>query len=115
MPAGVRASWRRSSSVAIGSSPPPSRSWCSIGTATRSGTRPGRGSCASHEAFARRAAHSFLQKPIAHGTAADTLGGSEDRIHVEAVVAVELGERAGLAEVLDTERAHAVAADAAEP
>src|SRR2546429_9013427 len=102
MPAGGPANSRRSSSVAIGSSPPPSRSWCSIGTATRSGTRPGRGSCASLEAFARRAAHSFLQKPIAHGTAADALGSPQYGIHVEAVVAVELRQRAGLAEVPDT-------------
>ena len=36
--------------------------------------------------------HLFLQEPIAHRPAADALGGGEDGVHVEAVVAVELGD-----------------------
>ena len=43
-----------------------------------------------------------LQKPISSRSTADALGRREDGVHVEAVVAVELGERAGLAEVLHT-------------
>src|SRR5437588_2121652 len=45
----------------------------------------------------------------------DRLGGGDDRVGVDAIVPVELGDRSGLAEMLDPERAHAVAADGAEP
>src|SRR5262245_4475495 len=41
--------------------------------------------------------------------------GVEDGVDVEAVVAVEVRQVAGLAEMLDTERADTVAAHAAEP
>ena len=39
----------------------------------------------------------------------DRLRGGDDRVGVDAVVPVEVGERAGLAEMLDAERAHAMA------
>src|SRR5260221_1678963 len=42
-------------------------------------------------------------------------GGIDDGVGVDAVVAVEVADRAGLAELLDAERLDAVAADAAEP
>lgn len=38
-----------------------------------------------------------------------------NRISIEAIGRVEIGEAAGLAELLDAERRHAVAEDAAEP
>src|SRR6202035_3383272 len=43
------------------------------------------------------------------------LGGGDDGVGVDAVVAVEVLDRAGLAEMLDAERPHAVAMDGAEP
>src|SRR5262245_10248889 len=58
---------------------------------------------------------SVLQKPVSHRPAGDALCRRQDRVDVEAVVAVELGQRSGLAEMLHTQRAHAVAADAANP
>src|SRR5262249_46381404 len=42
-------------------------------------------------------------------------GGRDDGVGVDAVVAIEVGDRAGLPEMLDPERAHAVAVDGAEP
>src|SRR5580692_1975042 len=45
----------------------------------------------------------------------DGFGGGDDGVGVDAVVAVEILDRAGLAEMLDTERPHAVAMDGAEP
>ena len=39
----------------------------------------------------------------------DGLGGGNDGVGVDAVVAVEVGDRAGLAEMLDAERPHAMA------
>ena len=45
----------------------------------------------------------------------DCLGGGDDGVGVDAVVAVEILDRAGLAEMLDAERPHAVAMDGAEP
>ena len=45
----------------------------------------------------------------------DRLRGGDDGVGVDAVVPVELGERAGLAEMLDAERARAMAGDRAEP
>src|ERR1700676_5322387 len=38
-----------------------------------------------------------------------------DRVGVDAVVAIEIGNGAGLAEMLDAERPHPMAADRAEP
>ena len=43
------------------------------------------------------------------------MGGADDGFGVDAVVAVEIGDGAGLAEVLDAERADAMAVNAAEP
>src|ERR1700688_4601668 len=45
----------------------------------------------------------------------DGLGGGDDGVGVDAVVAVEVLDRAGLAEMLDAERPHAMAVDGAEP
>src|SRR5580704_19384618 len=45
----------------------------------------------------------------------DGLGGGDDGVGVDAVVAVEVIDRAGLAEMLDAERPHAMAVDGAEP
>src|SRR5262249_48286329 len=45
----------------------------------------------------------------------DRLRRRDDGVGVDAVVAIEVGDRAGLAEVLDPERAHAMAAYGAEP
>src|ERR1700731_4628904 len=45
----------------------------------------------------------------------DGLGGGDDGVGVDAVVAVEVLHRAGLAEMLDAERPHAVAMDGTEP
>ena len=45
----------------------------------------------------------------------DRLGGGDDGVGVDAVVAVEILDRAGLAEMLDAERPHAVAMDGAKP
>src|SRR5260370_21224617 len=45
----------------------------------------------------------------------DGLRGRHDRIGVDAVVPIEIADRPGLAEMLDPERAHAMAGDAAEP
>src|ERR1700732_3453943 len=45
----------------------------------------------------------------------DGLGGGNDGVGVDAVVAVEVLDRAGLAEMLDAERPHAMAVDCAEP
>src|SRR5262249_54149287 len=39
----------------------------------------------------------------------------DDRLGVDAVVTIEIGDRAGLAKMLDTERAYAVAGDGAKP
>src|SRR3984893_18929886 len=39
----------------------------------------------------------------------------DDGVGIDAVVAIELSVRAGLAEMLDAERLHPVTADAAEP
>src|SRR6516164_2422049 len=60
-------------------------------------------------------AGSRLQKPISRRPAGDALRRRQDGVDVEAVVAVELGQRSGLAEVLDAQRAHAVAAHTAKP
>src|SRR5580700_12158934 len=43
------------------------------------------------------------------------LGGGDDGVGVDAVVAIEVLDRAGLAEMLDAERPHAMAVDRAEP
>src|SRR5580700_9193058 len=43
------------------------------------------------------------------------LGGGDDGVGVDAVVAVEVLDRAGLAEMLDAERPHAMAVDCAQP
>src|SRR5438128_1588501 len=45
----------------------------------------------------------------------DCFRGGGDGVRVDAVVAVEFGDRAGLAEMLDPERADTVAGDRAEP
>jgi len=45
----------------------------------------------------------------------DQLRGGHDGVAVDAVVAIEIGDRAGLPEMLDPQRAHAVAGNAAEP
>src|SRR5580704_338073 len=45
----------------------------------------------------------------------EAFGGIDDGVGVDAVMAVELGDRAGLAEALDAERLDAMAAHAAEP
>src|SRR6185437_9055227 len=45
----------------------------------------------------------------------DGLRRGDDGIRVDAVVPVEVGERAGLAEMLDAERARAMAGDRTEP
>jgi hypothetical protein len=45
----------------------------------------------------------------------DSLRGGDDGVGVDAVVAVQLGKRSGLAEMLDAERTRAVAGDRAEP
>src|ERR1700751_4685203 len=45
----------------------------------------------------------------------DGLGGGDDGVGVDAVVAVEILDRAGLAEMLDAERPHAMAGDGAQP
>jgi plasmid stabilization system protein ParE len=58
---------------------------------------------------------SLLQEPIPHRPPAHALGRGEDGVHIEAVVAVQLGKRAGLAEVLNAERPHAVPAHTAKP
>ena len=58
---------------------------------------------------------SLLQEPIPHRPPAHALRSRQYRVHVEAVVTVQLGQRAGLAEVLHAQRAHAVAAYAAQP
>ena len=44
----------------------------------------------------------------------DCLRGGDDRVRIDAVVAVELRERAGLAEMLHPERARAMAMDRAD-
>jgi hypothetical protein len=49
------------------------------------------------------------------GARGESFGGVDDGVGVDAVVAVEIGNRAGLAEMLDAERLHAVAAHAAQP
>jgi hypothetical protein len=41
------------------------------------------------------------------------LSGGDDGIGIDSVVPIELGERAGLTEMLDPERAYAMAADRA--
>jgi hypothetical protein len=43
----------------------------------------------------------------------DSLRSGDDGVGVDAVVAVEVGDRAGLAEMLDAERPHAMAKDSA--
>jgi hypothetical protein len=45
----------------------------------------------------------------------DDLRSGNDRVGVDAVVAIEVGNGAGLAEMLDAERPHPMAADRAEP
>ena len=45
----------------------------------------------------------------------DALGCRDDGVGVNAVVPIEVGERAGLPKVLDTQRAHAMTADCADP
>src|SRR5215468_3744204 len=45
----------------------------------------------------------------------DRLRGRQDRIGINSVVAVQFGDRSRLAEMLDTERTHTVAADRPEP
>src|ERR1044071_2255605 len=45
----------------------------------------------------------------------DRLRAGDDRVGVDAVVAIELRNRAGLAEMLDAERAGAMAKDRAKP
>ena len=48
-------------------------------------------------------------------TRTSSLARAQDRVGVEAVVAVEVGDVAGLAEGGDAERRHGVAVDGAEP
>ena len=50
-----------------------------------------------------------------HRHAAEAFGCVDDRVGVDAVVAVEIADGAGLAELLDPQRFQPVAADAAEP
>src|SRR5262245_1265509 len=69
------------------------------------GARDERGWCAAKNSL----------KAVAYRSTADPLGGSKDRVDVKAIVPVELADRTRLAEVLDTQRAHAVAANAAQP
>jgi len=45
----------------------------------------------------------------------DGLRAGNDRVGVDAVMAIELGSGAGLAEMLDAERPHAMPVDRAEP
>jgi hypothetical protein len=45
----------------------------------------------------------------------EAFGGVDDGVGVDAVVEIEVGNRAGLAEMLDAEGFHAVAAHPAEP
>ncbi len=45
----------------------------------------------------------------------DGLGGGDDGVGVDAVAAGEVGDGAGLAEMLDAQRAHAVAVDGPQP
>src|SRR5215471_20979028 len=45
----------------------------------------------------------------------DRLGGSNNRIRIDAVVAIEVTDFSGLAEVFDAERTHAMAAHGAQP
>src|SRR5690606_38376688 len=45
----------------------------------------------------------------------ERLGGADDALRVDAVMAIELGDRAGLAEMLDAERTGAVAVYRAKP
>src|SRR5580693_3527231 len=45
----------------------------------------------------------------------NSFGGGDDGVGVDAVVAVEVLDRAGLAEMLDAERPHAMSMDGAEP
>src|SRR5262245_3192140 len=57
----------------------------------------------------------LLTKSIPVRPARDACRSSQDCIRIKAVVGIELGDRARLAEVLDAERPHAMAAHAAEP
>src|SRR5262249_3018741 len=57
----------------------------------------------------------ILQDPVAHRAAAQHFGSAKDGVNVEAVVAVELANRARLSEVLNAQRTHPVAEDAADP
>src|SRR5262245_28802574 len=53
---------------------------------------------------------------VQHGRAGlHRLGHVDDRIGIDAVVAIEVGDAAGLAKALDPERVDAMAAHAAEP
>src|SRR5262245_40323509 len=54
-------------------------------------------------------------KPVSGRPTCDSFGRSKDGGSIEAVVAVKLGDRARLAEVLDPERTCAMPIDAAEP
>ena len=45
----------------------------------------------------------------------DGFGSSNDGVRVDAVVGVEILDRAGLPEMLDTERTHAMTGDRAKP
>src|SRR5947209_1763915 len=60
------------------------------------------------------ASHRHL--PMQHrGAGGEAFGGIDDGVGIQAVVAVQVGECAGLAELLDAERLDAVAANTAEP
>ena len=53
---------------------------------------------------------------VAHrGAGGEAFGGLDDGVGVDAVVAIEVADRAGLAEMLDAERFDPVTAHAAEP
>src|ERR1700681_5102187 len=64
----------------------------------------------------RRDDKSYRHFPMPHRRAGgETFGGVDDGVGVDAVVAIEVIDGAGLAEMLDTERFDAVAVHAAEP
>src|SRR5689334_14848512 len=60
--------------------------------------------------------HSANRAQMADGTAGgDGLGGADDGLGVDAVVAVEIGDGAGLAKVLDAKGADAMTVNGAQP
>ena len=67
---------------------------------------------------ALHAGYRLIRAPADAGSAClrrDRLRRRQDAVGVDAVVAVEVGDRAGLAEMLDAERPRAVAVHGAEP